>query len=258
MYGAVLIEHGESKVVLRGRLPGLPSGASSKVAPRGVQDALYSLKIAGASPGYAIAIVARSSQGPGTELAARHLGGEGSDSSLKCKRQDKMKKNAFIDYFKKSDAEHLAIHKAYIEMEEGEREKDRIPAEENQKLFVDSLILIAERNALPPDLSSISNLKTDKKVAAFLKPLNNQHSPSRLTYSKAQTDEPTSSRPQFPSSGELKVQWASSNPTTKPLLHPGTRERRSESYRPLENKASPAGVRSELTGCWQAGLAVAR
>ncbi|MGH0182951.1 UNVERIFIED_CONTAM: hypothetical protein FKN15_010947 [Acipenser sinensis] len=34
---------------------GLPSGASSKGAPRGVQDALYSLDVAGSSPGYSTA-----------------------------------------------------------------------------------------------------------------------------------------------------------------------------------------------------------
>ncbi|MGH0137586.1 UNVERIFIED_CONTAM: hypothetical protein FKN15_066607 [Acipenser sinensis] len=37
------------------RTKGLPSGASSKGAPRGVQDALYSLDIASSSPGYSFA-----------------------------------------------------------------------------------------------------------------------------------------------------------------------------------------------------------
>ncbi|MGH0139176.1 UNVERIFIED_CONTAM: hypothetical protein FKN15_069028 [Acipenser sinensis] len=45
-------------------------------------------------------------------------------------------------------------------------------------------------------------------------------------------------------SGDSKVQWVSSDPRTKPLLHPGTRERMSARYRPLEDK----GVRSEFTG----------
>ncbi|MBN3278449.1 P5CS synthase, partial [Polyodon spathula] len=51
------------------------------------------------------------------------------------------------------------------------------------------------------------------------------------------------------SSRELKVQWASSDPTTKlPLFHPGKQEQMSVSYRPLE-KGQPCRCPPELTRC---------
>ncbi|MGH0173460.1 UNVERIFIED_CONTAM: hypothetical protein FKN15_001820 [Acipenser sinensis] len=48
---------------------GLPSGASSKGAPRGVQDVPYSLEIAGSNPGYVIADPDRGFLGGGAQLA---------------------------------------------------------------------------------------------------------------------------------------------------------------------------------------------
>ncbi|MGH0163733.1 UNVERIFIED_CONTAM: hypothetical protein FKN15_045596 [Acipenser sinensis] len=44
-------------------------------------------------------------------------------------------------------------------------------------------------------------------------------------------------------SGDLKVQWLSSDPTTEPASsYPGTREQMLARYRPLEDKASPAVI----------------
>ncbi|MGH0163026.1 UNVERIFIED_CONTAM: hypothetical protein FKN15_044550 [Acipenser sinensis] len=60
---------------------GLPSGASSKGAPRGVQDALYSLDIANSSPGYSFADRGRELPGGGTQLAERCPGGGRARSS---------------------------------------------------------------------------------------------------------------------------------------------------------------------------------
>ena len=54
---------------------GLPSGASSKGAPRGVQDALYSLDVASSSPGYSTADRGRELPGGGAQLAERRPGG---------------------------------------------------------------------------------------------------------------------------------------------------------------------------------------
>ncbi|MGH0178473.1 UNVERIFIED_CONTAM: hypothetical protein FKN15_004925 [Acipenser sinensis] len=49
----------------------------------------------------------------------------------------------------------------------------------------------------------------------------------------------------------MSNQWASTSPTTKPivLLHPGTRERMSESYRPLEDKDQLCSCPPDLTRC---------
>ena len=56
---------------------GLPSGASSKGAPRGVQDVPYSLEIAGSNPGYVTADRDREFLGGGAQLAERCPGREG-------------------------------------------------------------------------------------------------------------------------------------------------------------------------------------
>ncbi|MGH0150598.1 UNVERIFIED_CONTAM: hypothetical protein FKN15_024757 [Acipenser sinensis] len=54
---------------------GLPSGTSSKGAPRGVQDVPYSLEIAGSNPGYVTAD--REFLGGGAQFAERCPGREG-------------------------------------------------------------------------------------------------------------------------------------------------------------------------------------
>ena len=59
------------------QLRGLPSGASSKGAPRGVQDVPYSLEIAGSNPGYVTADRDREFLGGGAQLAERCPGREG-------------------------------------------------------------------------------------------------------------------------------------------------------------------------------------
>ncbi|MGH0154264.1 UNVERIFIED_CONTAM: hypothetical protein FKN15_040403 [Acipenser sinensis] len=56
-------------------LGGLPSGASRKGAPRGVQDALYSLDVVGSSPGYSTADRGQELPGGGAQLDERRLGG---------------------------------------------------------------------------------------------------------------------------------------------------------------------------------------
>ncbi|MGH0122141.1 UNVERIFIED_CONTAM: hypothetical protein FKN15_042912 [Acipenser sinensis] len=57
--------------------PGLPSGASSKGAPHGVQDVPYSLEIAGSNPGYVTANRDWEFLGGGAQLAERCPGREG-------------------------------------------------------------------------------------------------------------------------------------------------------------------------------------
>ncbi|MGH0144335.1 UNVERIFIED_CONTAM: hypothetical protein FKN15_002826 [Acipenser sinensis] len=56
---------------------GLPSGASNKSAPRGVQYVPYSLEIAGSNPGYVTADRDREFLGGGAQLAERYPGREG-------------------------------------------------------------------------------------------------------------------------------------------------------------------------------------
>lgn len=56
---------------------GLPSGASSKDASPEVQDAPYSLEVAGSNPGYAIADCGWEFQGGSAQLAEHCPDGEG-------------------------------------------------------------------------------------------------------------------------------------------------------------------------------------
>ncbi|MGH0117885.1 UNVERIFIED_CONTAM: hypothetical protein FKN15_003916 [Acipenser sinensis] len=66
-----------SKTQLKNLNIGIPSGASCKGAPHGVQDVPYSLEIAGSNPGYVTADHDREFLGGGAQLAERCPGREG-------------------------------------------------------------------------------------------------------------------------------------------------------------------------------------